>query len=278
MNVKGLIQDPIPGKNFLHGLGGAISNESDFDSNEPFTLIALDCASKERIWPESIVDKPDKVINIDHHMDNPNFGDFNFVNPKASSTAEMVIKALIKHEKNITKSWAENCYAGIIFDTGGFRYSNTNKDTFTTAIECLKYGVNPSVVSENVFQTWTQSAFTVLRFALENIQMLTSEVLFTHITNSVIVENKLQRPDFEGVVDMLRLQHGCMITIFARENNPGEWKGSIRSTENMPIITLAHDLNGGGHMNAAGFTYNGTLEEITSIVNDFLLKKWLING
>jgi phosphoesterase RecJ-like protein len=270
VNVTGLVQGPIPGKNFLHGLELVTTNESSFNSDEPFTLIALDCASKDRVWPKTIIDKATRIINIDHHIDNPNFGSDNFVNPKASSTAEMIINALIKHENNVSLSWAENCYAGIIFDTGGFRYSNTTKETFTAANECLKCGVKPSIVSENVFQTWTKASFTVLRISLRNIQMLTNEVLFTHITNSEIIENKLKRPDFEGIVDMLRLQQGCKITVFARENTPGKWKGSIRSTQNIPIISLAHKLNGGGHMNAAGFTYNGTLEDVISIVNEFL--------
>ena len=234
-------------------------------------LVSLDCATKDRIWPSLCYSRAQTVINIDHHIDNPHFGSVNFVDPALSSTAEMMFRFLQQEEKSIPLEWIENCYAGILFDTGGFRYSNTKVSTFETARACVQAGINPTKIAQYVFQSWTTPSFTSLRIALEHIRAYyQGQVLVSSISYQDIQKNSLHRLDFEGLIDILRLHQSAKVVVLVREMEPGIWKGSIRSVNGLSILPLAHSLHGGGHKYAAGFTYPGSIESIDEQIHSFV--------
>src|SRR5574344_941919 len=94
----------------------------EFDSSLVYDLIiTLDVAALDRLSNAKILFEKSKVkINIDHHKTNNNFGDLNFVNPKASSTGEILFGLFQEVNWKITLGTAIALYTSILTDTGGF--------------------------------------------------------------------------------------------------------------------------------------------------------------
>jgi bifunctional oligoribonuclease and PAP phosphatase NrnA len=263
-SVQSIIQPPIPGTQYLHGVATASTDPSLLQLQKPPMVVSLDCATSERIWPQSILSAATMRVNIDHHIDNPLFGDQNYVDPTLSSTAELLYTEVRKVESDLPLEILENCYAGILFDTGGFRYSNTTDRTFQHAKEMVQLGVHPARMAQNVFQSYSSQTFQALQCALQNCayEKQTPSYVFAHVSHDRIQEHQLASYDFEGVVDILRLHQNTDIVVLVRELGPNQWRGSIRSVEHYSILGIAHSFLGGGHHNAAGFSFHGTLQEL----------------
>ncbi len=262
--VQSIVQPPIPGLDYLHGLESVITDPRQLNMQTPFVLVSLDCATPQRIWPQIVFSCHVTHVNIDHHIDNSCFGDHPFVDSTASSTAELLYIELCREGNPIPMPLLENCYAGILFDTGGFRYSNTTSATFRHAMELVKAGVLPAHIAQHVFQSYNCQSFQALKCALENClyQEVSPSYLFTYIPYAKVQEHHFSPPDFEGIVDILRLHKNADLIVFVREVKPNEWKGSIRSTPKYSILDMAHSFSGGGHRNAAGFTFYGSYNEL----------------
>jgi phosphoesterase RecJ-like protein len=263
-SVQSIIQPPIPGEQYLHGVSTASTDPSLLQLQKTPVVVSLDCATSERIWPQSILSNANMCVNIDHHIDNPMFGDQNYVDPALCSTAELMYTELKKVESELPLEILENCYAGILFDTGGFRYSNTTASTLQHAKELVQRGVHPAIMAQNVFQSYTSQTFQALQCALQNCmyEKQTPSYVFTYVSNHMIQEHQLASHDFEGVIDILRLHQSTDIVVLVRELEPNQWRGSIRSVERYSILGIAHSFLGGGHHNAAGFSFQGTLPEL----------------
>jgi len=239
--------------NFMNGLD-LLSKEEALLKIDSYTLVCLDCSSKERVWPPNLYNKADKIINIDHHADNTFFGDENRVNPLVSSTSELLFTLFEENKIDLPLSVCENLYAGILYDSGGFRYKNTNINTLSTAVKLISRGLNPNTISENVFNLWNSRSFKLLSSVLSNSEYFKNEsILYTYISFEEVEKNKYIDADFEGVIDILRLNRNSRIILFLRETKKNYFKGSIRSKFDINISDIAHKYGGGGHESASGF-------------------------
>lgn len=227
-----------------------------------YTLISLDCASKDRIWPKEVIRNNINIINIDHHSDNTYFGNINLVDTEASSTAELLYDSIKGKSIDLFKEeyidfdikFLENIYAGILFDTGGFRYQNTNYKTLSTSSELLLRGVNTFKISEYVFSNWNKNGFKALCLSLQNSEYIENgKIIFSFVSFDEIVRENLGNENFEGVIDILRSNRDAKVVILLREIEKNLFKGSLRSKDKICINTVAQKFGGGGHQYAAGF-------------------------
>ena len=85
---------------------------------------------KKAKWICKFFENAKKQIVIDHHSGNTMFGQYNYVNPVAPTTAQILSVIFDYYEIEITKEIGTCLITGIITDTGGFKYSNVNSDTF----------------------------------------------------------------------------------------------------------------------------------------------------
>ena len=116
--------------------------------------IIVDCGELSRIGKvQQLLDEFSTVINIDHHITNDSFGRINFVDPQASSTAEILYDLLTKAGCRLTKSIAVNLYAGIMTDTGSFRYDNTKTKTLTIAAHLMKFKFSASDLYAKLYES-----------------------------------------------------------------------------------------------------------------------------
>ena len=229
-------------------------------------VVILDCPNLKRVGKVgALIPAGVPVINIDHHISNENFGAHNWVDPEASSAGEMVYRLFKEMDVTITKEAALYLYIAILTDTGSFNYDNTSSVTHEIAGELLGYGLDPSAVSQDVFERRSVEDIRFLGMVLETLTVNAScEVGYLEITRKMLEETGADMAKVEGVVNYARSVRSVKVAILFKEDlrDPGLINVSFRSKAGVDVNKLAGHFGGGGHTKAAGCHLEGALIEI----------------
>jgi len=248
--------------NFLPGCKD-IKKESNIKNYD--LAISVDVATIKLLstW-SSYFEKAKKSIVIDHHGTNTMFGDINFVNPDAPACSQILIVLFQYFKMEITKDIASCILTGIITDTGGFKYSSTNVETFEFVAELLNKGVNVSKIYRNVLEVTTRSSFELKRIAESRLEFFNNDkAVFTYVTLEDEKAVKAETGDHEGIVNVGKCIENVEVSIFVRELKDGKgWRVSLRSNEYVNVSEIAMLFGGGGHPRAAGCTIQGDLKQV----------------
>jgi phosphoesterase RecJ-like protein len=233
-----------------------VSNVKNVNKIDGFydVVIVFECSGADRMGGIIDLNKQAKtVINIDHHLHNPNYGHINFVESHTSSTAELIFKILAHSGLPITKDEAVCMYSGMVTDTGWFRYSNTNTQTHAIASELVKAGVPVAELSEHLFMSRTSTSLRILAYCLTQMTLhYDNRVALLTLPEKVFQEFNGDQDDTEDIVNF-GLQIGSVCSsIFIREKGPSLVKVSLRSKGQWDVNKVARTFDGGGHRNASG--------------------------
>ena len=238
-----------------------IKKESNIEKYD--LAISVDCATIKMLNGFAKYFEDAKVrINIDHHSSNTMFGDYNYVSPDAPACAQVLIVVLRYLKVDITKEIGTCLLTGIITDTGGFKYSGVTAETFEFVAWLLNMGINVSKIYRRVLQIKTRPNFELNRIAANRLEFYEDgKVAFTYITKEDAEKVGAQSGDHEGIVDIGRSIDGVEVSIFLHEKD-GMYKVSLRSNSYVNVSDIGIIFNGGGHINAAGFSSNLPLLEL----------------
>lgn len=241
--------------------------------NEKFDLlITVDSSDISRIGKEKIHAK--KIINIDHHPDNTNFGDINYVE-LISSVAEQVFHLAQAFEVELDQETAFSLYISIITDTGNFRYSNTLPSTFEIAKVLVEKGADPQTAAIAVYDNRRIEGLRILAKTLLNAETLENgKIIYSVISSEMIADTKARGEDLVGIIDHMRSVKTAEIAILFREESKGVFKLNFRSKGKINVSNIARACGGGGHVQASGCTMKGELEEVKRTVLDLVLKEF----
>lgn len=236
--------------------------DSCADGHNYDLCIALDSSDLERLHVLKDVFRSAKhTIVIDHHITNQNFGDVNYVNAVASSTCQNLLVILAYMDIAISKDIAACVYAGMLTDTGGFRY-NVQTETFEFAAMLLETGIDITKIYRNLFDVTTISRTKLLGKAIDKLELLADgKIAFTYILAEDEAEAGSSNGDHENIVNYGRNIDGVEVSIFVREVE-NKFKVSMRSNEYLDVSLIATKYGGGGHMKAAGLTTDMSIELI----------------
>ena len=235
-------------------------------------LITVDASDLSRIGKRRI--KAKKIINIDHHPDNTNFGDINYVD-MISAVAEQIFYLAQGFGVLIDQEIANALYISIITDTGNFKYSNTLPSTFAVARELMLLGANPARAAINVYENRRIEGLKILAKALLNVETLNQgKIVYSIITSQMIIDTKARGEDLVGIIDHLRSIKTAEVAILMREEERNKFKLNFRSKGKVNVSLIANALGGGGHVQASGCTVEGELEEVKKRVLDLVLKEF----
>ena len=267
-NVDVIIPEYSRTFTFLPG-ANEIKNESSMKEYD--LAISLDCANIKMLngFAKYFEDAKSKVV-IDHHGTNSMYGDYNFVNPDAPACAQILIVVLNYFKMEITKDIGTCILAGIITDTGGFKYSGVTAETFEFVAWLLNKGVNVSNVYRKVLQVRSKGNFELHRIASDRIEFLEDgKIAFTYITLDDEEKVNAETGDHEGIVDIGRDVEGVEVSIFVRETKNKGLKISLRSSEYVNVSDIALLFGGGGHPRAAGCNMNASIQQAKErIINE----------
>jgi len=238
------------------------------------TAIILDCGDLQRIGTmASKVRNIPAIINIDHHISNNRFGNFQLIDASASSTAEIIYRLIKKMGIAIDEATATSIYTGILTDTGSFRFSNTNQAAFAICQEMVEKGVNPSNVAQNVYGRYSLGRIKLLNLALDSIEIFhNGELSIMTITQEMLSKTGTRAEDIDGLINYARRIEDVKIAALIHEKQNGrhhlkdsdQFHISLRSDGTVDVAAIAASFGGGGHKTAAGFDVQSGLAEIKS--------------
>lgn len=225
------------------------------------TTIVLDCGDLGRLGTAAHeVTKLPHVINIDHHPTNTEFGTINWVEPKASATAEMIFFLIRDLSLPLSMETATCLYTGIHTDTGGFRYENTTAKVHNVAEQLLKKGVKPWEIADRVYDTKSMDQLRLLQKAIERLQVTPDgRIAWISLPSDEFVS--YHGRDISGLINYPRMVAGAEVAVLLKEEAGDLVRVGLRSRRLVNVGLLAKGLGGGGHARAAGCIIPGPLAQ-----------------
>lgn len=257
---------------FLEYSGVSTDVVPDF---EPDLYFIVDSASPERTGAEFSVKlkaSGSRKVLLDHHVGKTEgFYDAEVIDAGASATAAIVYRWAETLGHEITKGEAEHICFGIFGDTGGLRYASTDKEALKIVSE-LADRINYGDFCSQYFETLPENWFAMFAEVVSGVEKFEGgKALFFTTTLEQLSRFKLDIDEIDPYVEELRRIGGVKIIFRMREVEDGKvWKFSVRSRGDLDCVPIAIKFGGGGHKNAAGFTFNGTLEEGRQAVLDII--------
>jgi bifunctional oligoribonuclease and PAP phosphatase NrnA len=264
-------QDQTPDNyQFLPGSGDIVQNLRDPEKYD--VVFVLDCSELDRIGaPAAVIGRMPRIINIDHHVSNGGFCDVVYIDREASSTGELIYRLIRQMGVPITKDVANNLYAALMTDTGGFCYRNTKNETLYAAGHLVENGAEPQWLSENIYDDGPLERIRLLTKALETLTLdLDGKVGSIVVSLASLAATGAKSEHIEGFVDILRTIKGVLVSILYLELDENYYKLSIRSKGQTNVEQLARRFGGGGHTNAAACKMSGSLTDVRRQVADAL--------
>ncbi|EPR39231.1 phosphoesterase RecJ domain protein [Desulfococcus multivorans DSM 2059] len=274
-------ESPIPAVyRFLPAVDRIVSridrNTTPFDA-----VVILDCSNMDRIGRLAAdAASLGVTLNIDHHPSNTGFGDLQYVDTGACSTAEMVYRIVKAIGVSMDRDISTAIYTGILTDTGSFRFANTNQTAFSICLEMTENGVDPYTVAQHVYGTYSIGRIKLLNLALDSIEIAENGKLsFMMLTRDMLEETGTQPEDVDGMINYAKSIKDVKVAVLIQERagnddsrNKNNFYVSLRSDGSVDVAALAASFGGGGHHRAAGFCAETSLADLKGGILKWLKK------
>ena len=262
-------QDPTP--QHYRFLPSASHIVNELENIEKYDVgFVLDCSELERVGKISgDVARIRTLINIDHHVSNGGFCPLQLLDPKASSTGELLYRLMRKMHVKMTKDICTNLYTAILTDTGGFRYSSTHQDTLRAAGDLVEGGADPQWISENIYESDPPAKLLLLSRVMDTLALdLENKTASLTVTRKHLQDAGATMEHTDGFIDIPRTVLGIDIAMLYTQMGEKSFKVSLRSKGKVNVEKIASRFGGGGHINAAACRMEGDIEDIKSRVRD----------
>ncbi len=228
----------------------------------PQWTFVLDCGNAERSG-SALVNFMEglNVVNIDHHVSNPEFGTVNWVDMKQPSVGSMIAQLARELDIPLSEGLGEAVYLALATDTGFFTYGSTTAESHDLAAEILRLGLEPGPISAKITNQWSLNRMRLWHRAIGKLELHHDKLTgLVCITKEDFTKTGAAIPDTEGLINIVRRLRGIRISAILRENGAGVYKFSLRSHGKDNVQAIAATFGGGGHINAAGGQINADLD------------------
>jgi phosphoesterase RecJ-like protein len=261
---------PLPGEYRFLPLEGLLRDLPD-DAAER-TLLAVDAANESRLGADAAaLHAAPYTINVDHHHDNSRFGDLNLVEATASSTGEVWRGIVAALGLELTPELAEPLYVALVTDTGRFQYANTTPKALRLAAELVEAGADVHKVFQGVYESVQFAKLKLLARALERADVYEGGgLVVSYLLRGDFAEVGAVEPYSEGIIDFLRAVEGADMAALIREpprgGSPARRVSLRASHDELDVSAIARASGGGGHRQAAGFSSDESIDDITAFL------------
>jgi phosphoesterase RecJ-like protein len=241
-------------------------------------VIFLDCGNIDRMPVDFLRNDGIKVLNIDHHHDNTNFGTLNLVDVQASCTAEIIYDLAGVLGVDLSPEIASALYVGLVTDTGKFMYQNVDARSHRMAAALIEAGVDPHDIYRRLYENVPLEKLKLVARALEGIEVHDGGALaVTYLSHEDYNSAGASEELTEGIIDHLRGIEGTSVAAVVRdqpETGRAARKVSLRSTDgHVDVSEIARVHGGGGHQRAAGFGTDMTYPEVVEFLRAEIAKR-----
>jgi bifunctional oligoribonuclease and PAP phosphatase NrnA len=230
-------------------------------------LMLLDCPTLERIGTvQKFLGAETAIFNIDHHVSNLQFGDYNYVRPEAAACGEVVYDIFKWFKLPITAEEAKALYVSISTDTGSFKYANTSSKCHLIAAELIKTGIDVEAINDCLFETYSLEKTKLYSRLLSRIKKTRDgKIAWVALKRDDLRKTGSTYEDAEGFIDFLKYLREVDFSFFMIELHappPGQVRVSFRSKGKWDVSEIAAHFGGGGHKKAAGCVMMGSLRDV----------------
>ena len=248
--------------------------------NEADVICCLDFNALSRIdaMADAVAQSPARKMMIDHHLHPESFCRIIISHPEISSTSELVFRLICRlgYFEDITKEGAECIYTGMMTDTGGFTYNSNNREIYFIISELLSKGIDKDEIYRKVYNTYSEGRLRLMGYVLYDKMQVFPQFNSALIWLTKEEQRKFQyiKGDTEGFVNIPLSIKNIIFSVFLREDTEKNMiKISLRSVGTFPCNKVAAEFfNGGGHLNASGGEFYGTMEEAIELFKQALVK------
>ena len=255
---------PSESLNFLPGFDKIQTSIEFFDFD---CLFCLDYGDFKKLRLPKELEKK-KIITIDHHLKSDQRGEIKIIEPKFSSTSEIIYLWLENFGIKIDKEIATCLLTGIVSDSGGFSHFSTSPQTFKISADLVSIGVP---LSEIIQKTLTLgNAISCSEIWARVLSRITEDkqysATFSWVSLKDLQECNANLSDLKGMINLISNASSTNLSLFLIEYEKGKIKGSLRSEPyrggGKGVVSIAQALGGGGHLYAAGFSQEGTIKQV----------------
>ncbi len=203
-------------------------------------------------------------ICIDHHPDAVDFVDIAVVDTDSAAASELIYDLIFTMNGTLSLSMAEALYAGIITDTGNFRFPKTSAYTHRIAAELLLAGVSSLEVYSQIHEQSSLELIQLRGYLSSTIKTAADgQIVYYMLDQDTLRNYRVNTTELDGFASLGQEIKGVRVVIFGLEIPQGRVKISLRSDSTIAINQIALDYGGGGHAAAAGATIMGKLDGVT---------------
>jgi phosphoesterase RecJ-like protein len=248
--------------------------------NEADVICCLDFNALSRIdaMADAVANSPARKMMIDHHLNPEEFCKIIISHPGISSTSELIFRLICRlgYFGDITKEGAECIYTGMMTDTGGFTYNSNDREIYYIISELLSKGIDKDDIYRKVYNTYSEGRLRLMGYVLYDKMQVFPQFNAALIWLTKEEQNKFQyvKGDTEGFVNIPLSIKNIIFSVFLREDTEKNMiKISLRSVGTFPCNKVAAEFfNGGGHLNASGGEFYGTMDEAIELYKQALVK------
>jgi phosphoesterase RecJ-like protein len=237
--------------------------------------IFVDCADIARPGERLKAKFPAPAAVIDHHLSNVGFGTVNLVDSASAATCEILAGAFFDNGLEVDAQTAQALYAGILTDTGQFRFNATSRRCFVLAGELVARGAHPAEAGFELYERESEGKLRLLQNFLASLKLeCGGRVCIGMLKDGVFEATSTTAEDTEGLVDYARSIDGVEIGALIEERPGGAVKASLRAKDPVYRVDLiAAEFNGGGHACAAGLNLKSGAGDFYARLVDSLTKR-----
>ncbi len=242
----------------------------DFKKDLYDLIIVVDVSDLDRLGFKADFDEKAQIICIDHHHTNRGNWDLSFINPKKAATCLILYDIISEGFVEFLDEDIAMCLlTGIITDTGGFKYRNTNSEVFKAVSDLVKTGVDYNDLMNALYASYPSRKFDLLKRSFSHAKR-DGCVMYTYLTMEDFKKCNALQEDTDGIVNMFTSYRETDISFIFIETDTDFQKISVRS-KNIDISPIATEFGGGGHKNAAGFSMRGDFKTNFAKAKEFIL-------
>ena len=238
-----------------------VPGQSSINTCDAFIFVDGNNARRFGEFGQHIMDTKKPVYLVDHHPGPQGNFTLPYSVPSASSTAELVYRFYAESDLNLLdEKAAKAMYAGIVTDTGSFRFDSVSPELHEITAELLRRGkFNPSEIHQLIYDNRRQEQLNLLGMTLKSIKThINGRVGTVVITDQMLRETKCVYSDIDGFVSYPLSIKGVEASVLFCEKDE-RVKLSFRSKSDLDVNKWANEFGGGGHQKAAGAWHNGPI-------------------
>ncbi len=243
-------------------------------SDTPDLFICVDLSEPTRLADSlSIMERAKSVAVMDHHPCQNPYGKVFYTRPDAAAVGVIVTEFAQHLHVALTPQIAQCLMCAVVTDTGRFQYQNADGEALVIASTLVEAGASPSEISLNVYQSSSLGYLHLLACVMGRITTFShGRIASSYATRADFERTGARLDECDGLIDSVRVVDGAQVAVFIKEVEPGVVRGNLRSKLGHDISGVARQLGGGGHAAAAGFTFEGTVDEALQTVIPLLVQ------